>query len=94
MNVLRRVWSMHDEHRYDKITRRLAGVSVQDTQAVSLEQALLNGLTRLLRQSGRDPLGIGIIIEYLWRVQLAQHNRLLQHNLSADRQELLGEVLL
>ena len=59
-----------------------------------MEQTLLQGLTRHLRRAGRDPLGLGVIIEYLWRVELAMHNQLLRKNLSEDRNALLEEVLL
>jgi len=59
-----------------------------------MEQSLIDGLTRLLRQAGRDPLGLAVVIEYLWKTQLAAHNRLLRNTLTDDRQELLEEVLL
>ncbi len=94
LDVLRRTWSLHDETRLATMTRQLAGESARDSQTINLEQALLSGMTKHLRTIGRDPLGIGVIIEFLWRVQLAQHNQLLQRNLSVDRQDLLEEVLL
>jgi hypothetical protein len=59
-----------------------------------MEQCLLNGLTRLMRHAGRDPLGMGVIIEYLWRIQLAEHNQVLRQALTVERSELLEEVLL
>ena len=59
-----------------------------------MEQCLLRGLSRLLKRAGRDPLGLTVIIEYLWLVQLAIHNQLLRQTLALDREELLEEVLL
>jgi hypothetical protein len=59
-----------------------------------MEQCLLNGLTRFLLRAGRDPLGLAVIIEYLWRAQLAVHNQVLWKSLALDREELLEEVLL
>jgi hypothetical protein len=63
-------------------------------ETTKMEQSLLNGLTRLLRRAGRDPLGLAVIIEFLWKYQLALHNRLLRRLLSSEREELFGEVLL
>ena len=61
---------------------------------IGMEQAFLRGLTSLLRRLGRDPLGLAVIIEYLWRAELAVHNQLLRKTLSDDRDSLLEEVLL
>ena len=63
-------------------------------EAIHLEQTLIKGLTRLLRQAGRDPLGLGVVIEYLWKIQLAAHNQVLRKTLAEDRAELFEETLL
>jgi hypothetical protein len=93
-DVLGRTWSLHDETRHATMIRQLTGENAHDTQTISTEQVLLDGMTKHLGKLGRDPLGIGVIIEFFWRVQLAQHNHLLKRNLSVDRQDLLEEVLL
>ena len=59
-----------------------------------MEQLLYKGLMRILRRAGRDPLGLAVIIEYLWLTQIAQHNRILRQALAPDRETLLQEVLL
>lgn len=91
---LTRVWAIRDEDRLATLVTKLGGLPTRNLEAVNLEQGLINGLTRLLRVAGRDPLGVAVVIEYLWKTQLAAHNRLLRNILADGRQELLEEVLL
>ena len=91
---LQRIWATHDSDRLGKLTSRLAGEPMVSTETRGMEQCLLNGLTRFLRRAGRDPLGLAVVIEYLWRTQLAVHNQVLWKSLALDREELLEEVLL
>lgn len=91
---LQRIWASQDDDRLTRLVERLAGQPMQSGKTVAMEQTLLQGLTRHLRRAGRDPLGLGVIIEYLWRDELAMHNQLLRKNLSEDRNALLEEVLL
>ena len=94
VDQLFRVWTTSDEDRLAALVRKRGGAPTRNLEAVNIEQGLINGLTRLLRKAGRDPLGLAVIIEYLWRTQLAAHDRLLRNILTDDRQELLEEVLL
>jgi len=89
-----RIWTTRDEDRLAALATKLGGIPTRSLEAVNMEQGLINGLTRLLRQAGRDPLGLAVVIEYFWKTQLAAHNRLLRNILADDRQELLEEVLL
>ncbi len=94
VDSLQRLWSKHDDMRFAVLTMRVGASPVRTEDSISMEQGLINGLTRQLRRLGRDPLGLGVIIDYLWRVQLAAHNKLLRQLLSDNRSDLLGEVLL
>lgn len=89
-----RIWTARDEERLAAIVTKLGGISARNLEAVNMEQGLINGLTHLLRKAGRDPLGLAVVIEYLWKIQLSVHNRLLRNLLADDRDELLEEVLL
>ncbi|TFG89514.1 MAG: hypothetical protein E4H17_00530 [Gemmatimonadales bacterium] len=91
---LRRIWATRDSDRLARLVAHLAGEPCREGKTMALEQCLLHGMTRLVRQAGRDPLGLGVIIDYLWRAQLMAHNQVLRQTLAADRDELLGEVLL
>lgn len=90
---LKRIWAAHDGNSLSLLTDRLAG-EPSPAAATGVEQSLLKGLTRLLRRAGRDPLGLAVVIEYLWVTQLAVHNHLLRQALPPDRRDLLEEVLL
>jgi hypothetical protein len=91
---LQRIWASHDSERLTRVTERRAGEPMQGGETTGMEQSLLHGLTGHLKRAGRDPLGLGVIIEYLWRAELAVHNQLLRQTLSDDRDSLLEEVLL
>jgi len=91
---LQQIWATHDSDRLTRLTTRLAGEALLITETIGMEQSLLRGLTRFLRRAGRDPLGLAVVIEYLWLAQLAIHNQLLRQALALDREELLEEVLL
>jgi hypothetical protein len=91
---LQRIWATHDRDGLARLAGRLAGKPLTSTEAVRMEHCLLGGLTRFLRWAGRDPLGLAVVIEYLWLVQLAVHNQVLRQALMPDREDLLEEVLL
>jgi len=92
--ALQRIWANQDSDRLARLVERLAGEPLPSRKTIAMEQTLLHGLTRLLRRAGRDPLGLAVIIEYLWRVELAMHNQLLRQTLSGGQESLLEEVLL
>lgn len=98
-NRLQRIWERHEKERLHSLVESLTGESlrtrkVKTGDTIGMDKAFLQGLTRLLRRLGRDPLGLAVIIEYLWRSELAVHNHLLRQTLSDDRDSLLDEVLL
>lgn len=92
--TLQRVWATHDSTRLTRLAGQLAGSDPPAHQPVAMEQCLLNGLSQRLRQAGREPLELGVIIDYLWRSQLAVHNQVLRQTLAGDGDDLLEEVLL
>lgn len=92
--VLQRIWEKHDNERLANLTARLAGEPASGLSPVKTEQALLQGFSRMLRRARRDPLGLAVIVEYLWIGQLAIHNQLLRQTLAPEREDLLEEVLL
>jgi len=98
-NNLQRIWASHDSERLARLTERLTGEPLRSGKmntrvTIGMEQAFLSGLTSLLRRLGRDPLGAAVIIEYLWRNELAIHNQWLRQTLGEDRETLFEEVLL
>ena len=74
--------------------RRIPGFDLlPDADPRSIEMSLLQGISQDLRRLGRDPLGPGVLIDYLWRCQIAARNRALFLNLGKEQEEVLNETL-
>jgi len=75
---LRRFWSGRDETGLAQLVARLAhqgGPLPQDVRGMEL--CLLQGATAEMRRFGKDPLGTGLLLDYLWRCQVAARNHAL-----------------
>jgi len=53
---------------------KLTGAGIKHLNGTAIENTLLRGLTGQLRARGKDPLDIGLIIDYLWRRYLVARN--------------------
>jgi vacuolar-type H+-ATPase subunit C/Vma6 len=59
-----------------------------------VENALYRNITFHLRKAARDPLGIGVVLEYLWRCSLEARNlSILFHGAGTDRDILSAELI-
>jgi vacuolar-type H+-ATPase subunit C/Vma6 len=56
------------------LVRQTAGILVNAPEASQAEVALYRGISKELRKAGRDPLGVGLIVDYLWRCSLEVTN--------------------
>lgn len=90
VDLLLRIFAGGDRERL----ARLLGTPGATEHAAAMERALLASLTRRLRQAARDPLGLAIVLDYLWRAQLAAHDRALRRSPAVNREDLLTETLL
>jgi hypothetical protein len=77
----------------EHLASRLAGSTLTDLEPRSAERQLLGGLTLRLRRAGRDPLGLGVIIDTVWRCQIAARNRALR-DAAGGEDGLLAAALL
>ncbi len=91
---LLRIWKNHDTRRLATLASSMVGVPTVECEATVMERHLLSGLGRQLQRAGRDPLSVGVILDYLWRAQLASYNHILRQTLTPDSEELLEEVML
>ncbi|WP_041245221.1 V-type ATPase subunit [Geotalea uraniireducens] len=72
----------------------LTGMREQISVGASPEPLLLKGLSRLLRREAREPDGIGLILDYLWRCYMEARNlSILAHCGEMDREILRTELL-
>lgn len=73
--------------------RRLTGIRIEKPGATDIEQSLYRMVTRLLKKAGREPLGIGVILDYLWRCSLEARNlSILFYGSEIDREILSAEI--
>jgi hypothetical protein len=72
----------------------LPGMGVLPTAPGNPEPLLLGWLTRKLRALGRDPLGIGLVLDYLWNCSVeARRLGLLFHGQALDRETMAAELI-
>jgi len=76
-----RIWAEQDLPGVATLARKLTGRDEDPFQA-GLEEMLCRGLAERLRLAGRDPLQIGVLLDYLWRCRMAARNRGLRINRS------------
>lgn len=56
------------------LVREITGIDIDVSSAVQVEKALYTAMTRHLRRAGRDPLALGLILDYLWRSSIEAMN--------------------
>jgi vacuolar-type H+-ATPase subunit C/Vma6 len=73
---------------------RLAGIRDIGAGLMSVEPALYRAMTRFLRKADRDPLGIGPVLDYLWRCSIEVMNlSTLFHGRGMDRDVIDREMV-
>ena len=74
--------------------KQASGVSLLDPELTQVEVALYRGVTKFAKSEGRDPLGEGLILDYLWRCSLEVTNlSLLLAGKNLDREAVLAELV-
>ncbi len=68
--MLRRIFESQEISRLAS----LIGPNIEQTTAADVESALLRGLARNLRKTGRADLAVGLILDYLWRCYIDATN--------------------
>ncbi len=73
---------------------RLAGTDHEGTGRLGVESALYRKMTIFLRKAGRDPLGIGPVLDYMWRISLETTNlSILHYGRDLERETVKGELV-
>jgi vacuolar-type H+-ATPase subunit C/Vma6 len=76
------------------IIARLTGIKIENPDATSVENSLLKWVTRFLRRAGREPSGIGFILDYLWRCYMEARNlSIILHGKDMGKDVLAGELV-
>ena len=83
-----------DLSQVSALTRELTGIKLDSPDAARIESALYTGITRELRKKGKDPLSIGLILDYLWRCSIEAMNLImLFYGKDLEREEIEGELV-
>lgn len=91
---LQQIWERQDTARLRRLVARDTGLILDSQHSRAAEQSLLTGLSRQLHKAGRDPLGPGLILDYLWRYQVWVHNQLVYQSSAGQTELMFGETLL
>jgi vacuolar-type H+-ATPase subunit C/Vma6 len=76
------------------ILRDASGIRVDTPDITKVETALYRGITRDLRKEGRDPLSVGLILDYLWRCSIEATNlSILVHTRDLERETVSAELV-
>lgn len=91
---LSRIQQQKDLPAFGALVRQYAGGNVELRDPAGVEHALYSATTGYLKQAGRDPLGIGTILDYLWRCSLEAMNlSLLFYGKNVERDALANELV-
>ena len=56
------------------LIRECTGIKAEQPNPTILETSLYKWITRYLRQTAKDPFGVGPILDYLWRCSVEAMN--------------------
>ena len=73
-NRLRNMLGKKDAPGLGSLVRAFTGVRVETPEPARIELAMYKGTTRFLRRAGRDPFGVGPILDYLWSCSIEALN--------------------
>ena len=73
LRTLERLFKSGDAEGLARLTARVGG-DVTGNRPEAVLKAVTSGEGKILRRMGRDPEGIGTILDYLWRCGLEAHN--------------------
>lgn len=85
------------------IIKRLTGIKpalevsnrgIEGTDALNIENSLLRWIRRFMIRVGRDPSGIGLLMDYLWRCYIEAKNlSIILNGRDIDRETITAELI-
>lgn len=93
-NRLRNILGKKDAPGLGSLVRTFTGVRVETPEPARIELAMYKGTTRFLRRAGRDPFGVGPILDYLWSCSIEALNlSILSRVRDLDRDIVAAELV-
>jgi vacuolar-type H+-ATPase subunit C/Vma6 len=76
------------------LIREFFGIKIDAPDPAKVEVALYQGITRFLKKEGREPFGIGPILDYLWKCSLEVMNlSVLLNSRGLEREIVAAELV-
>lgn len=91
--VFQEILDMNDMSRLISIVKEEAGIDAGGSGS-DIETIMYRGITKRLRKVGRDPLGFGVILDYLWRRSIEAMNLgVIFHGKGLERDVIAAEIV-
>jgi vacuolar-type H+-ATPase subunit C/Vma6 len=76
------------------LVREFTGIKIEKPEPTAVEVALYKGMTRWLKKNGREPFGIGLVLDYLWRCSIEAMNwSVLYYGKELEREVVAAELV-
>jgi len=76
------------------VIKKLTDIRIEKPDAANVENSLYKMITKFLKKQGRQPLGVGLILDYLWRCSLEAMNlSILFHGRDLNRETVMAELM-
>ncbi len=93
-NLLRNILGKRDAPGLGSLVRTFTGARAETLEPARIELAMYKGTTRFLKRSGRDPFGVGPILDYLWSCSIEALNlSILSRGRDLDRNVIAAELV-
>ncbi len=94
MKKLKKIVEKHEVSCASKYISRLTGTKTAENDPSVIEALLLKRLTTALKNTGREPSGVGLILDYLWRCYIQSLNlRTILYGSSIDKESIDKELI-
>jgi vacuolar-type H+-ATPase subunit C/Vma6 len=91
---LSQIQQQRDLMAFGELVQQYTGVKGELLDPSQVEHALYKGTTEYLKKAGRDPLGVGPVLDYLWRCSMEAMNlSILFHGKKLERDVIANELV-
>jgi len=76
------------------LIREFIGIRIDNPEPTLVEVSLYKGITRYLRKEGKEPFGVGPLLDYLWRCSIEAMNlSMLFQGKDLEREAVIAELV-